>query len=168
MAKGTVTRRDLLRRAGVTVGVASVGLTGGVGAWQALREASPLTSGGGALQASAPGVALAQDLPVGGPPPTGAFFNPLQAETVAAIAERIMPGAPGKPGATDANVLNYIDLALAGAYADLREFYRSGLVGLDNYSQSTYGQPFRELNPDAQDAVLTALESGDASGFTWK
>ena len=46
--------------------------------------------------------------------------------TIAAFAERLMPGAPGKPGATDADVLNYIDLALAGAYADLQDFYRRG------------------------------------------
>ncbi len=61
----------------------------------------------------------------------GAFFNISDAQTIAAIAERIMPGAPGKPGATDAGVLNYIDLALAGAYADQREFYRHGLAQLD-------------------------------------
>ncbi len=39
-----------------------------------------------------------------------------------------MPGAPGKPGALDAGVLNYIDLALSGAYADLQDFYRRGLA----------------------------------------
>ena len=54
----------------------------------------------------------------------GAFFNDDNARTVAAFAERLMPGAPGKPGATDAGVLNYIDLALAGAYADHQDFYR--------------------------------------------
>ena len=48
----------------------------------------------------------------------GAFFNADDAKAVAAFAERLMPGAPGKPGATDAGVLNYIDLALAGAYSD--------------------------------------------------
>ena len=55
----------------------------------------------------------------------GAFFNYEQAATMAAFTERLMPGAPGKPGANDAGVLNYIDLALAGAYADLQDFYRS-------------------------------------------
>jgi gluconate 2-dehydrogenase gamma chain len=45
----------------------------------------------------------------------GAFLNDEDSATVAAFAERIIPGAPGKPGATDAGVLNYIDLALAGA-----------------------------------------------------
>jgi gluconate 2-dehydrogenase gamma chain len=43
----------------------------------------------------------------------GAFLNEADAETVAAFTERLMPGAPGKPGARDAGVLNYIDLALA-------------------------------------------------------
>jgi hypothetical protein len=44
----------------------------------------------------------------------GAFFNETDAVTVATFAERLMPGAPGK---TEAGVLSYIDLALAGAYA---------------------------------------------------
>ena len=48
----------------------------------------------------------------------GAFLNADDAATVAAFTERLMPGAPGKPGALDAGVLNYIDLALAGFYAD--------------------------------------------------
>ena len=33
---------------------------------------------------------------------------------ITALTERLMPGAPGLPGATDAGVTNYIDLALAG------------------------------------------------------
>src|SRR5262249_58607733 len=45
----------------------------------------------------------------------GAFFNSEDATTIAAFAERLVPGAPGKLGARDADVLNYIDLALAGA-----------------------------------------------------
>ena len=60
-----------------------------------------------------------------------AFFNDDDAATVAAFTERLMPGAPGKPGANDAEVLNYIDLALAGAYADQQDFYRRGLAQLD-------------------------------------
>jgi gluconate 2-dehydrogenase gamma chain len=60
----------------------------------------------------------------------GAFFNDDDAATLAAFAERLMPGAPGKPGATEAGVLNYIDLALAGAYADQQDFYRRGLAAL--------------------------------------
>lgn len=95
----------------------------------------------------------------------GAFFNYEQAATIAAFAERLMPSAPGKPGARDAGVLNYIDLALAGAYADLQDFYRRGLAQLEAYCRTTYKQPFSQLEPARQDEVITALEQGKASGF---
>src|SRR5712691_209246 len=75
----------------------------------------------------------------------GAFLNDDDAATVAAFAERIMPGAPGKPGARDAGVLNYIDLALAGAYSDLQDFYRRGLAALDGHCRKTYDKPFAQL-----------------------
>jgi gluconate 2-dehydrogenase gamma chain len=97
----------------------------------------------------------------------GAFFNRDDAATVAALAEVLMPGAPGKPGARDAGVLNYIDLALAGAYADLQNFYRSGLRQLEEYCRSTYHESFVRLNAAQQQAVMTALEQGKAAGFTW-
>lgn len=78
-----------------------------------------------------------------------------------------MPGAPGKPGARDAGVPNYIDLALAGAYADLQDFYRSGLAQLEAYCRKTYNQPFVRLDDARQDEVIAALEAGKATGFTW-
>src|SRR5579872_1519325 len=72
----------------------------------------------------------------------GAFFNYDDSATVAALTERIMPSAPDKPGARDAGALNYIDLALSGAYADLQDFYRRGLAQLDAHCQNTYHKPF--------------------------
>jgi gluconate 2-dehydrogenase gamma chain len=97
----------------------------------------------------------------------GAFLNDDDAATVAAFTERLMPGAPGKPGARDAGVLNYIDLALAGAYADLQDFYRRGLTSLEAYCRNTYKESFVRLDPARQDEVITALEQGKATGFTW-
>jgi gluconate 2-dehydrogenase gamma chain len=100
-------------------------------------------------------------------PGYGAFFNDDDTATVAAFTERLMPGAPGKPGAKDAGVLNYIDLALSGAYADQQDFYRRGLAALDGYCRKTYNAPFAKLDAAKQDEVLGALEQGKASGFTW-
>jgi len=97
----------------------------------------------------------------------GVFFSDEHAATVGAFAERLMPGAPGKPGAHDANVLNYIDLALAGAYADQQDFYRRGLAQLDAYCRKTYNQPFVKLSASQQDEVIGALEQGKASEFTF-
>ena len=97
----------------------------------------------------------------------GAFFNDDDAATVTAFTERLWPAAPGKPGATEIGVLNYIDLALAGAYAEQQDFYRRGLTALDAYCRKSYQQPFVALNANQQDAVITALERGEASEFTW-
>jgi hypothetical protein len=97
----------------------------------------------------------------------GAFFNHEDAATIAAFTERLMPGAEGKPGASDARVLNYIDLALSGAYADLQDFYRRGLAQLDQYCRKTYAQPFARLDAARQDQVIAALEQDKAAGFTW-
>lgn len=97
----------------------------------------------------------------------GAFLNDADAETVAAFAERLMPSAPGKPGARDAGVLNYIDLALAGAYADLQDFYRRGLAQLDTYCRKAYGEAFVRLAAAQQHEVIKALEEDKASEFNW-
>jgi len=97
----------------------------------------------------------------------GVFFNDEHTATVAAFAERLMPGAPGKPGARDANVVNYIDLALAGAYADQQDFYRRGLAQLDAYCANAHGKPFAKLGAAQQDEVIGALEQGKASEFTF-
>src|SRR5882762_9697013 len=102
-----------------------------------------------------------------GGPGLGAFFNNEDAATVAAFTERLMPGAPGKPCAHEADVLNYIDLALAGAYADLQDFYRRGLAQLDAYCRTQQGKPFARLTGAQQDEVITALEQGKAGGFSW-
>jgi gluconate 2-dehydrogenase gamma chain len=97
----------------------------------------------------------------------GAFFNHADAATIAAFTERLMPSAPDKPGARDADVLNYIDLALAGAYSELQDFYRRGLASLDAYCRRTHKESFAHLTPERQDEVITALEEGKAPGFTW-
>src|SRR5579883_1287488 len=97
----------------------------------------------------------------------GVFFNDEHAATVAAFAERLMPGGSGKPGATDANVVNYIDLALSGAYADQQDFYRRGITQLDAHCNKTFGKPFRFLSAAQQDETISALEQGKVSGFDW-
>jgi gluconate 2-dehydrogenase gamma chain len=97
----------------------------------------------------------------------GAFFNNDDAKTVAAFAERLMPGAPGKPGATDANVLNYIDISLSGAYSDQQDFYRRGVAQLDAHCAAAYGKPFRQLGATQQDECIGALTQDKAPEFVW-
>ncbi len=103
----------------------------------------------------------------GGTENRGLFLNEDEFATVAAFAERLMPGAPGKAGAKEAGVANYIDQALAGAYSDQQEFYRHGLKALDAQSNELHGDAFLYLKPEQQDAVVTALEAGKAPAFSW-
>jgi gluconate 2-dehydrogenase gamma chain len=97
----------------------------------------------------------------------GAFFNDADAATIDAFCERLMPGAPGKAGAREAGVLNYIDLALSGAYSDQREFYRHGLAALDAHCRASYRRGFAQLSAGEQDSVIGALEEGKVETFTW-
>ena len=153
MSKHDSTRRSFLKRAAVGAGaVAGSGL---------VPNAHTQTPEHHNSNAAAPAESHPTSLQ------HGAFFNYEQAATIAAFSERLMPGAPGKPGARDANVLNYIDLALAGAYADLQDFYRRGLAQLDAYCRTTYKQSFAQLDSAKQDEVIGALEQGKAGGFTW-
>ncbi len=171
MRDGGLTRRAFLRRAGGSAGVVAVGL----GSASALAAGpAPTPHAALAAQLDAPGQAAVPEAQAAPASPMAqrrpqyyAFFNETQAETVEAIAERLWPGAPDKPGARDANVRNYIDLALAGAYADRQDFYRRGLEALEAHSQNGYGQPFRRLAGDQQDDVLRAVQSGQAAEFTW-
>ena len=97
----------------------------------------------------------------------GAFFNEDDTRTITALTERLMPGAPGMPGATDAGVTNYIDLALAGAYEDQQYFYRCGLAQLDAHCTQAYGKEFRRLAAAQQDETIAALQQGKVTEFVW-
>jgi gluconate 2-dehydrogenase gamma chain len=158
MAKHDASRREFLVRAAVGAGAAagaaaSAGLVPGAAAQEQMSH----MEGG----ASAPG----QQHPNGAE--HGAFFNHADAATIAAFTERIMPSEPGKPGARDADVLNYIDLALAGAYAELQDFYRRGLASLEAHCRATYKESFVHLTPEKQDEVIAALEESKVSEFTY-
>ena len=154
MSKQNASRREFLVSAAVGAGaVAGAGLVPNAPAQNQEQH----------KEANAP--ASAQPLSDGAG--HGAFFNHDEAATITAFAERLMPGAPGKPGARQAGVLHYMDLALAGAYAELQDFYRRGLAQLDRYCRHAYGGPFVRLSAARQDEVIAALEEGKASEFTW-
>jgi gluconate 2-dehydrogenase gamma chain len=154
MGKREASRREFLARAAAGAGaVAGAGLAGETAA--ADPEQHQDTVAPAAAQARAEGQAH------------GAFFNHDDAATISALTERLMPTAPGKPGAREAGVLNYIDLALAGAYADLQDFYRRGLAQLEAHCRKTYKESFVRLGTARQDDVIRALEEGKAAEFTW-
>lgn len=102
------------------------------------------------------------------------FFTAAEARVISAACERIFPGDPSGPGATDAGVVIYIDRQLAGPYGrdkyrymkppfvasvpehgyqgkeSPRQIYRAGLRDLGN---------FADLPAEDQDKKLFEIES---------
>ena len=90
-----------------------------------------------------------------------------EGRTLEAMCERIIP-ADQDPGAAWAGVATYIDRQLLGPYRKLRKTYRLGLAGTNETSVEMLGKPFVALTPQQQDAVLQAMDKGQAQGERWK
>lgn len=127
--RGSVSRRDLLKRAGV--------------AGTALLALPDL---GRVLPGTADVVAQTRTLTA------GAFA------TLHAVCARLIPTDENGPGATEAHAAEYIDRALGGALAAARSDYKLGLTAIDRAAQQTFGAVFAKLGPSQQDAVLRALQ----------
>jgi len=84
------------------------------------------------------------------------FFQDSEVETVAGIAERILPETD-TPGARRALVHQYIDFVLSGGEAAGRDRFREGLVSLDRKCAALFGKAFAELEPGQQNEVLTGI-----------
>ncbi len=146
-------RRDLLRASLASVAIAATP----AGAMTSAEVVSPTaeTQTGnaeaqGALQAKEPLEIL----------------SATEMETLEAVVARLIPTDINGPGATEALAAHYIDRALGGALATSRPAYAAGLAAVDQYSLRTKGASFVKLSPEDQDAVLTDMENGIATGFT--
>jgi gluconate 2-dehydrogenase gamma chain len=93
-------------------------------------------------------------------------LSPGEAATIGAVCDRLIPSDSTGPGAREANVIRYIDRALAGDLAMFRSSYTAAAVALDAYSQSKYGGGFAALSTTQQDAVLTDMDLNRATGFS--
>jgi hypothetical protein len=87
-----------------------------------------------------------------------------EARILATVADRIFP-ATDTPGAREAGALDYIDIALAGAYARSLPLYRRGLRALDRHARGKFGAKLTLLEPERQDLVLADFEAGKVSDF---
>jgi gluconate 2-dehydrogenase gamma chain len=101
-----------------------------------------------------------------GPFSTWRFFSEEEAKVVVAIAEQIVP-ADDDPGATDANVINFIDRQLVSYFKEYQDLYRKGIQGLQEFCMSGYHQKFEDLSWDDQHEILSSLEQGRAEGNFW-
>jgi len=93
----------------------------------------------------------------GGPQGTG-VLDPHARRTVVIAAERIIP-ASDTPGATDADVVTFIDRMLGDWYnPDERDRFLAGLRELDARCRARHGKDFADCDERDQVAVLTAFD----------
>jgi len=142
-----ITRRELLRRAGLAGAAAASGPPNGFA-----RHAS------WTLDIVSPQSPTA---------PRDRFdtLSAAEAEVLEAVVARLIPSDATGPGALEARAAHFIDRALAGALASSRSAYAEGLSALDQYATASRGKRFSELSAADQDAVLIDLETGAATGF---
>ncbi|HWW86354.1 MAG TPA: gluconate 2-dehydrogenase subunit 3 family protein [Vicinamibacterales bacterium] len=153
-----ISRRELLKRAGVV---------GAAAAARPVVSAVPFGSAAtrGETETSSDLLASAQTT-------AGTAREPLEsltageADILEAVVARLIPTDANGPGAVEARAVRYIDRALAGALSTSRSIYTAGLEALDRFARSSRGVGFKELSTTDQDAVLTEVEKGSATGFT--
>ncbi|MBV9879426.1 MAG: gluconate 2-dehydrogenase subunit 3 family protein [Gemmatirosa sp.] len=128
---------------------------------EALRRASLLL--GGALSASTIAGVLAGCEGTPAKSATGGAWQPRalsapQSARVVALAEHILP-ATDTPGATDAHVVEFIDVMLADYYpAAERARFLAGLDRVDARAQRAFGKAFLDGSSDQQAALVVALD----------
>lgn len=95
------------------------------------------------------------------------FFTEWETKTVVAFAEQIIP-ADKDPGATDANVINFIDKQLVGPYTRFQEMYRKGIPAIDNSAHKLFQKAFYELDFAVQTEFMIKMEKGELPEELWK
>ena len=135
-----LTRREMLKRVGIMIGLTASGL---------------------------PVIAHSQARPQGLAAVGNALVSltPAEAETLRAIIARIIPADENGPGALEARADRFIDRGLAGALKNQRAAYTNGLKALDASAQSSKGSSFAKLAASDQDAVLLAFSTSSAQFF---
>jgi gluconate 2-dehydrogenase gamma chain len=123
-------------------------------------------------------------------PPVGfEFFTPFQADIIVAAAARLIPTDDNGPGATEAGVVYFIDRQLSSDYGlsgrryvdgpfmtgeptqgdqsslDMRDRYRLGIQGIEDYARQLFQQGFTACTPDQQDRILSDMQAGVPATF---
>lgn len=89
----------------------------------------------------------------------------LEAETLEAICDCLIPSDEHGPGAKEARAVHYIDRSLASHNADARDSYSVGLNTINEYALKTRGKHFPQLLADQQNSILLAVQTNKISGF---
>ena len=125
-----LTRRELLKQAGLAGAAAAIVPTTAI----APAQAAPA-----AVAGQAPGAAAITREPL-------EALTAAEADVLEAICARLIPTDANGPGATEARAAHYIDRALAGFLAPTRQAYTAGLAAIDRHAIRSRGTAFSDWN----------------------
>ena len=87
------------------------------------------------------------------------WIRPERAAMLEALVDTILP-ATGTPGARQARVQIFVDLALRDCYtAAEQKVFADGLEALAGGSQAAHGRPFEACSPEERHALLARLDA---------
>jgi hypothetical protein len=104
------------------------------------------------------------------------FFSPAEAQLLDAVVDRLVP-QPDRAPDDRVVVTPFLDQMLFDDDTDGfrkdgmpwdQEVWRQALIGIDQTSDARFGRRFVELDGDEQDAVLSAVQHGEAEGAVWQ
>lgn len=91
-------------------------------------------------------------------------FTPEEERTLSALCNCLIP-PDAYPGAWEAGAGTYIARLLDTDARHLQEAYRLGLAGLNAEAQLRHGEPFADLDPEAQATLLGRVEQGEVQAL---
>ncbi len=89
------------------------------------------------------------------------FFTRAEADCVIAICEQIIPADEYGGGATEAEVIHYIDRQLVAVFDYDQLIYQKGLEALQQTCLGQHGGRFESLESGVQLQILQAMESNN-------
>lgn len=83
-----------------------------------------------------------------------------------AFVDRIIPADENGPGALQAGVAGYINRALSDWIRNEQPALSAGLESLNTYARQVYDSDFAALNDAQKDELISAMDAGQAEGFS--
>ncbi|MSV34635.1 MAG: gluconate 2-dehydrogenase subunit 3 family protein [Bryobacterales bacterium] len=96
-------------------------------------------------------------------PAAASAFSRDQRRILEAFVDRLVPKDESGPGAVECGVIEYIDGSLADFMPKEKPALLQGLTALNAYATRTQGAAFADLTPEKKDAVLTAVDTNQAT-----
>ena len=95
------------------------------------------------------------------------FFNDSEVKTIVALCNQIIPADDDFGGATDAEVVYYIDRQLSTYFKYDSSLYRQSIIKLQTFSLKKFNKIFSDLESEKQISVMKMMEKNKLDNQKW-